>query len=413
MYLLIILGCGARLYEVWQHNPLDPDRLYSDAMRHWEQASEPLEPSPLALFDQPFFQLWLSVVQIWTMGLRPLIAIYAGLLSVATPWLWYRFLREATSSRKLALTGWAVLVWLPTWFSIYSFFMTETLFLTLMGASLWMTLRADRKRTVPAFVAMVVLWLLTGLTRAIGFPFGAIAGLLVWLRYPQKLRCVGWSVLIVLVVLTPLAYRNYSFLRLWTPWGNGWMNNIYAESGKREVLLHLKRDGAAWEYGFTTPSMNKQPLLPLSDWTPSREGTVNINVDMTHGEDDWKKEYQRTAIHGWQRLKMRGENILDAVMGSSWPDDQPYLAGQMSFAFRWPWAPLLLIVTLLCARRWRDTLMRPLLPILIVTWFFLQACSLVAVNEGRYRKPLEGLLIAQVIVMWDQYRKRVTPAAIT
>jgi hypothetical protein len=32
--------------------------------------------------------------------------------------------------------------------------------------------------------------------------------------------------------------------------------------------------------------------------------------------------------------------------------------------------------------------------------------SLLVVNEGRYRKPVEGLLIAQVLVLFDRRRER-------
>ncbi|HEX5127089.1 MAG TPA: hypothetical protein VFW00_10150 [Rhodocyclaceae bacterium] len=411
LYLLIIIGCGVRFYQVWLHNPASPDHLFSDPQRHWEYASKPLEPSPMALFDPPFFQLWLSVLQKWTMGLLPLIAIYAGLLSIATPWLWYRFIREATSSRVIALTGWAAFVWLPTWISIYSYFMTETLLLPLMGASLWMTLHADRKRTVASFVGMVALWLVTGLVRAIGLPLGALATLLVWLRHPYKLRSAAWSTVVLVLLMAPLSYRNDHFNHLWTPWGNPWLTKIYAESGKKEVVIHLTLDGAGWEYGFTTPAMEQHPLLPLSNWTSSREGTVDATVDMSHGEDDWRKEYERTAVHGWERLKMRAENVINIMVGSSWPDDNTdYFWSRMSVAFRWPWAPWLLLAVVMGIRNWRDTRERPLLPLLIVAWFFLQASSLVATNEGRYRKPLEGLLVAQMFIMWDQSRKRAVPS---
>ncbi|CAK0778539.1 hypothetical protein CCP3SC1_960015 [Gammaproteobacteria bacterium] len=68
--------------------------------------------------------------------------------------------------------------------------MTETLLLPLLGASLWATMRAQRKRTVGTFVQMVIWWTLTGFTRLIAFPLGGLAGLW-WSGYPHKLRCVG------------------------------------------------------------------------------------------------------------------------------------------------------------------------------------------------------------------------------
>ncbi|HMY40634.1 MAG TPA: hypothetical protein PK011_15020, partial [Marinagarivorans sp.] len=35
----------------------------------------------------------------------------------------------------------------------------------------------------------------------------------------------------------------------------------------------------------------------------------------------------------------------------------------------------------------------------IAAWFVVQGLIPIAINEGRYRKPLEGLLVAQ-IVLW-------------
>src|ERR1035437_69804 len=119
----------------------------------------------MALFDPLVYQTWLSIVQRVTMGIPGLVAVYAAALSVATPWFWYRFLSETLDSKTLALAGWAALGLLPTWIGIYSYFMSETLLLPLIGLSLWMTLRAKRRLTLQTFLAMVAIWLITGLTR--------------------------------------------------------------------------------------------------------------------------------------------------------------------------------------------------------------------------------------------------------
>ncbi|HEX5127087.1 MAG TPA: hypothetical protein VFW00_10140 [Rhodocyclaceae bacterium] len=410
LYVLIVIGCAMRLYDVWIHNPMD--HLFGDAQGYWDLASKPLEPSPMALFNPPFFQVWLALAQKFVMGLPIPAAAYAGLMSIVTPWFWYRFLREATSSRLLAVTGWALLVWLPTWIGIYIHFVPETLLLPLLGASLWASMRADRKRTVPSFIGMVSLWLLAALTSVIALPLGVLSMLFVFFHHPHKLRSAAWSALVAILILGPLSYRNQSFVHLWSPFGNGWLPRIFAESGNRDLVLHLTREGAQWEYGFTAPGIGKQPLAPLSDWTPSRSGTVHVYVDLSEGERSWKVESERTTLHGWNLLKMRGENIINVMMGTSSPDDnENYLSEQLSNASRWIWAPLLLLIVAAAAWRWRDTLARPLLPTLIVAWFFLQACSLATINDGRYRKPLEGLLIAQVIIMWDQSRKRTSVPA--
>ncbi len=416
---LIVLGCGLRIYNVIAHNPVD--HLWSDPQRHWDHASKPLEPSPMALFDPPVYQTWLSIVQRITMGIPGLVAAYAAALSVATPWLWYRFLRETLASRTVALAGWAALALLPTWIGIYSYTMSETLLLPLIGLSLWMTQRARRKKVLASFLALVVAWLFTGLTRGIAIPLAGIACSLVWLSHPQKIRTAAYSVLILTVTLVPLAIRNHNFIYLWAPHGNGWLTRIYAESGNREILLHFQREGARWEYGFTSPMMDEQPfdfssdwndgLLSLfgrcpsllqSDWKSSRTGTVHVSVDFTHGTKDWETVLTQTAQTGARRWQLRAENIVYLFQGNSWPDNNhEYFMGWFANLSRWLWIPMFTAVLFVSLWKWRCSIESPLLPLLIATWFFFQAWLLISVNEGRYRKPVEGLLIAQVCILAD------------
>ena len=405
LYALIVLGCGLRIYNVIAHNPID--HLWSDPLRHWAHAKEPLTPSPMALFDQPVFQIWLSIVEKYTMGLGPLIAVYAAVLSIVTPWCWYRFLRETLSSKTLALAGWSALALLPTWIGIYSYFMTETLFLPALGLSLWMTMRAKRRQTLQSFMTMVACWTFCGLTRGIGIPLAAVAALWVWLGHPQKLRTTLWSVVLIVAVLAPVSVRNYYYVKLWEPQGNGWLNKIYAESGAREIQIHLTRDGAVWLYGFGSPSIDSRPLAPFSDWTSKRAGLVEVQVDFNNGQKDWKTAYEKTAKHGLERWRLHLENIVFLFFGNSWPDNNPnYTIGAAANLSRWIWAPLLLLTACVFFRRFRENLREPLLPLLIAVWLFFQAWMLLVPNEGRYRKPFEGMLVAEVLLLVDLRLRR-------
>src|SRR5208283_1418182 len=104
LYGLIIVGSALRFREPFLHNPMDA--LYSDPGRHWEHARQTLTPSLWAFLDPPIFQMWVSLVQKWSLGWAPLVAVYAGALSVATPFAWYFFLRETLENRTLAAVGW-------------------------------------------------------------------------------------------------------------------------------------------------------------------------------------------------------------------------------------------------------------------------------------------------------------------
>ncbi|MFT3869272.1 MAG: hypothetical protein QM715_12510 [Nibricoccus sp.] len=348
-----------------------------------------------------------------------MIAVIVGALSIVGPWCWYRFLRETIASRTFALAGWAILALLPSWIGIYSYFMTETLLIPMIGLSLWMTQRARRRRTLSTFLAMVVVWTLTGLTRGITIPWAGVACLLVWITHPKKISTAFYSIIILAVTLVPLSIRNHHFVYLWPPYGNGWIAKIYSESGKREIMLHFEREGARWVYGFTSPMVDERPFdftqdwkntflssfgecpdFLKSDWKSSREGTVTVNVDFTHGTQDWKNSLEKNAIHGAARWKMHLENLVFIFFGNSWPDnDNSVFVCRMSNLSRWLWLPFFVAVVAIGAARWRILLRYPLLPLLIATWLFFQVGMLVSGSEGRYRKPFEGLLIAHAVIL--------------
>ncbi len=400
LYLLIAAGSVVRFREVFLIHPLD--QLYSDPGRHWEHAKQTLSPAPWQLIDPPIFQMWVSLVQKWSMGSRLLVGVYAGCLSVLTPWTWYLFFRESLRSKTLALAGWAALACLPSWIAIYGYLMTETLFLPLMGLSLWQTRVAEREKTVGRFCGMVALWVVTGLTRGIAVPLGGMAAGLVWLRHPYKIRTAACSLLVVVAMVVPFAIRNHDFLGVWSPIGTGWPSQVYTESGRKEIHLDLTRNGAYWTYGFGSPSLYTKPLAPLSNWESKRSGRVDVSIDLAKGAADWKAAYDRNVVRGWERARLRLENVIFVMLGPSWPDtDARSRVAMAANGMRWIWAPLFLGVLVMAAVRFRVTLRRPLVPVLIVVWFVFQGVSLLAVNEGRYRKPLEGLLVAEVLALLD------------
>ncbi|MFT3906453.1 MAG: glycosyltransferase family 39 protein [Steroidobacteraceae bacterium] len=396
LLLLIVVGGALRVLEVFQHNPLD--HIFSDPARHWNQARETLIPSPMALFDPPLYQMWLSLVQKFTLGVPWLVAAIVAALSLLTPWFWYRFLRELLPGRDRALAGWALFTWLPSWLGIFDYFMTETLLLPLLGAALWQTLRVRRSPGIGSFVALALLWLLAGLARAVALPLGLAACLWVWWSHPQRWRAGCVAALAGALLLVPIGLRNHYYTGLWQPWGNGWPTRIYAESGQRAISMHLRRDGAQWTYGFTAPSMVQQPLQPFSSWTSVRSGEVAIDIDMTRGAADWRAALDAHAVQGVRRWWLRWENLLQIMVCESWPENNgTFLSGAAANASRWIWAPLLLVVVAGCIVQRRAVLREPLVPALVLLWFVLQAVSLVAVNEGRYRLPLEGLLLVQAL----------------
>ena len=76
---------------------------------------------------------------------------------------------------------------------------------------------------------------------------------------------------------------------------------------------------------------------------------------------------------------------------------------------RWLWAPLAALCLVVTLWRWRVERER-LLPALLLTWFIVQGLFPLAVNEGRYRKPFEGLLIVQCLLLAAGPRATRRPA---
>lgn len=405
LWVLVVLGCLVRVWAVWAVNPVD--HIFSDTQRHWDHAKEPLMTAPMAVFDPIVFQTWMSVVQRLTLGDRLLTGMYAALLSICCPLAWYPFLKELLKHGRWAVFGLAVISWLPSWIGIYGYFMPETLFLPLLGASLWATWRCVRIGGLGLFGATVVLWTVTGLTRGVAIPMGAVAVASIWWRQDRKVAQAFIGILILAFALVPLAIRAHRFIGTWSPYGDGTFNAIYAGSGRRAVMLELERDGSHWSYMFQSPSLDSEPLAPFSKWTSGRAGAAVIQIDHRNASHDWsvaKASYEPT----WnERLRLTAENLIFLFFGESWPDsNREHAMEALSSVLRWMWAPLFAAVSIgsLCVgspsrRTW-------LLPGLILAWLVFQGLLLLSVNEGRYRKPLEGLLVAQSLVVAEAVTRR-------
>ncbi len=331
-----------------------------------------------------------------------LVAYWTVLLSLLTPWLWYRFLRELLPSRDWALAGWVLLAALPSWSAIYCFFMQETLMLPLLGAALWTTWRCRRKRDTGSFLLAAGVWILAGLTRGICIPLAAVAMSWLWLTQGDKAKKAAFSMIVLLAVLGPLAGRSWYLVRQISPHGLGTMSYLYAKAGTRTMSLDITRSGGAeyWRYEFLNPAMNNAPFEPLSHWRGPREGHAHFNIDLDAGRRDWVAASDDLPPWTLRRFSvLTGDNLINLFFPPSWPEmHMPGSAGLLNLWIRWIWAPLT-IVCLLWAVARRKPERERLLPALLLTWVLFQGILPISVNEGRYRKPFEGLLFAECLLL--------------
>jgi hypothetical protein len=403
LWQLVVLGCCYRVWVVYAYNPMD--HIWSDPERHWVQGIDGKRDDPLAMMDPILFQIYIGIFSKLTLGIPKLAAFYTAALSLMTPWVWYRFLRELQPSKNWAMFGCALLAWSPSWTAIYTYFMQETLMLPLLGAALWATWRCRRKADLSSFVAAAILWTLAGLTRSICLPLGLLALIWLWASQADRLRRAGVSIILLLVVFGPLTVRSLDRSGLIAPHGIGGLNALYARSGGFEINIEFQRQGAGWGFGFGSPSVGARPFAPFSDWHTQREGVARFKIDMDKGSADWDAEAAKIQLDLGRYLWLTSENLAFLFFSESWPDtDRSRLIGEANYQLRWIWAPLTLAAFVMTIWLWRGQKER-MLPAIIALWILLQGFGLVAVNEGRYRKPFEGLLIAQLVLLASSLRK--------
>lgn len=397
-YFVIIATSVVRAWYIFTYNPVN--HIWSDPARHWEQGTDLLRIDLMSMTDPIGYQIYVAVLAKLSLKIPGLVAYFTTLLSLAGPWLWYRFFRELQSSKTLALAGWAFLSFLPSWVAIYGYFMQETLMLPLLGAALWATWRCRRKADTRTFVIMVFLWIATGLTRGIAVPLAAVACTWLWLAQDQKWTKALYSSLVLVLIMGPLTYRSYHIVGHFAPHGMGHLNVIYAQSGKKTIEITSRLRGAQWGHGFGSPSTGAEPFKPFSDWKTQRTGTVRINVDLAKGKEDWQREADKIHMSFSDYLWIAKENLIFLFFAESWPDNNLARAVDVGGAvIRFIWAPLLLVIAV--GLIWQRKKFRGhwLLPAMLMAWFIVQGLIPIAINEGRYRKPFEGLAVAQVILL--------------
>jgi hypothetical protein len=324
------------------------------------------------------------------------------------PYGWYRALRELLP-RTRALQGAILIGLIPGFLGIYAYFMNETLLLSLTGFAFWATFRAHRRRTTGAFLVACVLWLAAGFTRSMALPVGLVCLAAIWVPQPQRLLRALLGAACLLVFLVPAGLHGRENLHFFAPFGNPYLNHIYALSGEREIAIELGRQG---HYGFGCPSFYNPTFYPFSDWTTARTGTVAIRIDTSAGRSDWQSEEQRVRRERtFPRWRMMLEAAAYLGFGQNWPDnDRSTLLGWLTVWTRWLWPPLILLVAAAALRgmfRGIEWLL-PLSALGLIGYFVIQDQGII---EARFRKPLDPLFVASAVVLAQRLSHRRYAAA--
>lgn len=410
LYFLISAGAVIQVWYVFAYNPVH--HIWSDPGRHWEHGIDVLRLDLMSMTDPIGYQVFVAIMAKLTLKIPALVAFYTSVLALLGPWLWYLFLRQLQSNKNLALAGWAFLSLLPSWTVIYAYFMQETLMLPLLGASLWATWRCRRKADVASFCLMVGFWAVVGLTRGISIPMAAVVCTWLWINQDFRIKKAVYSLLILGFILGPLVYRSYHAVHHFAPHGMGHLNVIYSQSGKKVIEVQSEREGARWGNGFGSPSTGEKPFEPFSDWMTQRTGKVSFGVDLDEGKRDWDKAKDEVNMPLSDYLWITKENLIFLFFSRSWPDNnKARLLDRINAKTRFIWAPICIILIVAMVYHRRKLKGQWMLPSVIIAWFIVQGLFPISVNEGRYRKPLEGLLAAQVILLLAAISGFTRPAA--
>ena len=395
----VLLG---RLLFPFFDSPLT--HLFSDPARHWANGSRFLSPDLIGAGDPFLYQLWIYLLRDLSHDDAPTILLSCGLLCAAMPYGWYRALRELLP-RPQALSGALIIALIPAFIGVYAYFMTETLLLTLTGFAFWATFRAARKRTAAAFALASMLWVAAVFTRSIALPMAVLCLATLWLTQRQRLDKALIALAAFWIVAVPAGMHVSSTLGFFAPLGNFYLAQIYSVSGKHDIAIDA---GALGSWGFGTPSFYNPTFYPFSNWTTDRSGTAQIKIDVARGRASWIEEQRRMLSERtfpWRR--QYEENLIYLLFGQSWPDNDPNaLSGRATVWTRWLWPPLMLLVAWGVLRgRFRGR--EWLLPACALGMLLSLAVQRDGIIEGRYRKPIDPVLVAAAIVLYHRRRNGV------
>ncbi len=406
---LILCASCLRVFVCFQHNPLN--YLFSDPGRHWVNGLRFPRGTYFGASDPIGYQVYICVLRKITGDRSFLIALSASLLSILMPWTYYRAARNFGLSKLPALWLWVLIASTPSLLVIYHYIMMETLLLFLDGVALWMTARYLRKGGRAAFLLCAVSWMLACLTKQTVIPLAGVCLLWVWWKKSPPVRDVLTAAVIMLLLLVPQAIRSKIGLGFIAPFGNPWLTAIEHKAGVKMLsidfyvhanpYLHLESD-RVYHMFDTSPSGYIRPLAPISNWAIRRangNSGLRVEIDSSRGSADWKRAYGSLNVSLREWLVQWRENIVLFLFAPSWPESAVgQWDGRLEFWGRWLWAPLILGLLVFNAREFVNRRFN-LIPIAAVVFTLALGLQNVVTVEGRYRKPLEPLLLLNAVYL--------------
>jgi hypothetical protein len=412
LVIFIVAASCFRVFVCFVHNPMN--YIFSDMLRHWNNGLRFPRGNYAGGADPIVYQVYIWLLHHLTGDNKLLIAFASALLSVLMPWTYYRAAREFGLPKTSALWVWALIAWTPSLFVIYHFIMMETMLLLLEGAALWMTARYLRKGGTEAFLTSIFFWTLASLTKPTVVPLAVVCVLWSWWKKSTPLRDIAAGAVLAIIMLVPQAARSKIELGFFAPFGNPWLTRIIHRSGARTSYFRYyppshgpgKLSVADINMVFGSPSCFIRPLEPVSSWAIRRafgDSKAYVTIDGSYGERDWKAAYEQYNHDRDEWLAQWRENIILFFFAPSWPETgASEWDGHLEYSTRWIWAPLILFVFVCNAREFARRRF-DLIPVAVTLFTLVMALQNAVLTEGRYRKPVEPVLLLNAV--WILSRK--------
>lgn len=367
-------------------------------------------PTIMSGIDPKLYQFWVWVTHQLSFGSDMMMHVYAGLLCALMPVTWYLAATELFSKRAALILG-LIISAHPSFLNIYSYFMNETLLLPLFGMAVWLTVRCARMRSSASFLICMFVWILTLHARMVVAPVMVLA--VGWLLHYQKhtFRQVVLSCVMLCVVTAPAAYQSYRVLDAFVPFQGSAINTIYFHNDNVAHGYEITRNGRKTWRKWSSPSYYQNPYAPFGIYKThrSRSKIASVYWNMDKGMDDLEREIARLKAqrHFSQILEDTIENTVFLFFAQSWPDstNKNYWWYRLNKHLRWGWPVMmgciLMFGAFLPMRAERAFIVSSALALISVL-----ALQQMGIMEGRYRKPLEPLLLFCMVILWQAGREK-------
>lgn len=367
--------------------------------RQWKQAGSFWEPGLMKGVDSFLFQFWLYGWREFTSDHPQLLQLSAAILCAMMPIGWWLFCKEIMP-RKWAICVSIILALCPSFFTIYGFFISETLLMPLLGFAFWLSALCYRKRCYKLFIAAGIIWTLTMLTRYVAMPMAVVTMLVLLIRIHRPILAMALLALPVCAMLYLSAWHGYRTLGFYAPFGVPELNEILARA--QTSRLHIQHNyKKSW---FRSPAYEEEPLMPLSRWRiHDLKNPIYVMLHKNRGYEGWKKELKRYPMTLEWYVRQVTNNTVSLLFGSSWPEVWPAAwdkkrAQEMRTIIndylRFIWAPLIIFV-MFGSLLYRHPSHFIAYGFILITlgMLLLMTLQYTSVFEGRYRKPIEPMLM--------------------